>query len=210
MLLSFPRSVGSGGSSTSPTFSVNRNLVVAGDSISHGFGATEAWPNLTATFFSKTATIKFHDGSGFLVDGGTGTLTANASEVDALLASPPQTFVVHAGSADFRGAFTVTDVINAMSSYVSGRITAGYLASRFIIGTALPRSGLDETTRGNFNTAVVSLAASLGVSCARFDLDPNIGVAGAQTNTTYYQGDQTHPTNAGQEIMAGIIEGIMA
>lgn len=190
----------------------NKNGVYVGDSMTNNFGATVGFPALIATHYSSTSIVKAHNGSGWISDGGTGSLPANAAEVDAVLASPAQTLVMFAGTNDLAGGSSVTDTINAWSSYVDARIAAGYVAAEMILCTMLPRSGsafITETVRGNFNAAIVSLASSKGGSVCRLDLDSRIGLAGCNTDLTYYQSDQLHPNNAGLAVIAGLIEGIM-
>lgn len=195
----------------------NKNIVAVGDSITFGFGASSnatIYHAVAAASFGASSINKGHNGSGWIYDGGAGgagSLPSLAAEVDAVLTvGSPQTLILFAGTNDF--AFTANDaptVFAAMMNYRAARVAAGYSASSIIVPTMLPRDGL-ETIRTTYNGLIVSSAASYGYAVARFDLDPHIGVAGANdSNPTYYY-DTIHPNDAGHAIMATIIEGLMA
>lgn len=93
-------------------------------------------------------------------------------------------------------------------TYIAARISAGWTAANIVVCTCLPRTGLNETTRGTYNTDLVNGAVTYGYKLARLDQDPTIGQAGDNLNTTYYS-DGTHPTAAGHAIIASIIYAVM-
>ena len=88
--------------------------------------------------------------------------------------------------------------------YIAARRTAGWPMNRVIVCTMLPRGAGEEAARAAYNPMLVAGATQYKYRLARFDLDANMGQAGQNSNTTYYL-DGTHPTNAGQTILAGII-----
>jgi hypothetical protein len=88
--------------------------------------------------------------------------------------------------------------------YVFARRRAGWDMSHTVVATMLPRGSGEEAVRTAYNALLVAGAASYKYRLARFDLDPTIGQANQNANTTYYL-DGTHPTNLGQTILAGIL-----
>lgn len=88
--------------------------------------------------------------------------------------------------------------------YLGDRISAGWDAGKIVVPTMLPRSGFSETTRGDYNAAIVADATAIGYRVARLDLDPDIGGAGDEANGTYYY-DGIHLTDAGQTKVAAIL-----
>jgi lysophospholipase L1-like esterase len=189
----------------------NKNIVAVGDSITNGYATTTPYPGLIASHFGTTSIAKGHDGSGWVHDGGTGSIPANASEVDAVVTSPPQTLILFAGTNDFAFDFAdPTTIFNDMMTYRAARVSAGYNASKIIICTMLPRGSFIDGLRTTYNGLIVSNASTYGYAVARLDLDPNIGPLGSETNLTYYNSDQIHPNNAGHSIIAGIIEAVMS
>lgn len=93
-------------------------------------------------------------------------------------------------------------------AYIAARILAGWPAGQIVVSTMMPRTGLSEVTRGAYNTSVVNGAVTYGYQLARLDLNPNIGAAGQNLDTTYFL-DGTHPTDLGQSIVASIEYGVM-
>lgn len=93
-------------------------------------------------------------------------------------------------------------------TYISARIAAGWLSKNIVVCTMLPRSGFTDATRQAFNMSLVGDDGGYGYKLARLDLNANIGAAGADTNTTYFQ-DGIHPTTVGQSIIAGIVYAAM-
>jgi len=120
--------------------------------------------------------------------------------------------VLFAGSNDIwlDGASGST-TYSYFQTYISARLSAGWNASNIIVVTMLPRQSgsTQETARQAYNTALVGGASTYGYRLARVDQDSNIGCAGCQNNTTYYQSDQTHLTDAGQSVAASIIESVL-
>jgi lysophospholipase L1-like esterase len=84
-------------------------------------------------------------------------------------------------------------------TYIAARIAAGWVASRIVVGTPLPRTGWTDAVRQSFITSVVGDDGGYGYKVARHDLG-TIGAAGADANTTYYY-DGIHPTTTGHSVM---------
>ncbi len=97
----------------------------------------------------------------------------------------------------------ITEYAN-FEQYIAARRLAGWNMTHVIVCTMLPRGAGQEATRVAYNALLVQGASRWGYQLARFDLDPTIGQAGQNSNLTYYL-DGTHPTNAGQAILANIL-----
>jgi lysophospholipase L1-like esterase len=140
------------------------------------------------------------------------TLTEDLSHrVQPLLAtSLPVWIFVQAGTNSIvLGGMTGSQVYTNFQTYFAALTALGVTASRVIVGTMQPRGAGIETDRGNFNTALVNGAAGLGHKLARIDSDPDIGQAGQNTNTTYYQADAVHWNDAGAAKAARIFKDAM-
>ena len=90
----------------------------------------------------------------------------------------------------------------SLKTYWAARRAAGW---KVIAYTVTPRGsdGTQETNRQSLNTNIKS-DATLYDALVDVGNDATIGVAGAQNNTTYYQGDKTHLTPTGYAIVAGL------
>jgi lysophospholipase L1-like esterase len=88
--------------------------------------------------------------------------------------------------------------------YMAARVNAGWDMTHTVVCTMLPRGSGEEASRVAYNALLVSDTPQFKYRLARFDLDPTMGQAGQNSNTTYYL-DGTHPTNLGQTILAGIL-----
>lgn len=130
--------------------------------------------------------------------------------VPALAPALPNWIVTLAGTNGIVLAHhTAATEYSHLTAYLSALMTAtGIPASRIVVCTMLPRTGMSETTRGDYNAAIVGDAGGIGYKVARLDLDPNIGAAGQSTNTTWFI-DGTHPTDAGHQVIAQIVYGVM-
>jgi lysophospholipase L1-like esterase len=127
-----------------------------------------------------------------------------------LSGSLPNWIFVQAGTNGIAlGGLTGAQVYTNFQTYLSSLTGLGVSAGRVVVGTMPPRGSSWETERGNFNSALVSGAAGLGHKLARIDSNANIGVADANTNTTYYQVDTIHWNDAGAAIAARIFKDAM-
>lgn len=136
-----------------------------------------------------------------------GTLTADAvTRVDPILAQTGTKYlVVFAGTNDiFLNSSSGAATWTLLESYISARISAGWMAGNICVGTMLPRQGSNESARSTLNGSIRSNAAGTGYKVCDFAANSTIGDAGDENNATYYL-DTIHPTDAGHAIMATII-----
>lgn len=94
-------------------------------------------------------------------------------------------------------------------TYYAARLAAGWQRSEIIVCTMLPRTSFSEATRTTYNTSLVNGAAGGAYKICRLDLIPEIGLAGQNTNLTWFL-DGTHPTDAGHEIIARAIYALIS
>lgn len=72
---------------------------------------------------------------------------------------------------------------------------------KIVVQTVTPRSGLDNGHRATLNTLIRNGAGVDGFDyVADVASDATIGIDGANTNTTYYLGDQTHLNHQGNQV----------
>jgi hypothetical protein len=73
------------------------------------------------------------------------------------------------------------------------------------VGTMLDRAGTYEAKKDLLDPIILQQSKAAGADgVIDFAANPLLGADGAATNTTYFQGDQTHPTQAGQQLLANI------
>jgi phospholipase/lecithinase/hemolysin len=72
----------------------------------------------------------------------------------------------------------------------------------------LPRQDAHEVDRTTYNTCITTNAAGK-YTVVDFAANATMGAAGAEDNTTYYNVDKIHPTNAGHQILANIAQAAM-
>ena len=187
-----------------------RNLVVCdGDSRTLGLGTSSArnapWPAQVDNTLSTAATvINLGVGSQTVAD-----MNADATtQVDPLYsASFTNKVVVCAGGINdcFASASAAT-IQSRLSSYVSGRQTAGY---KVVICTMPPAStvtGGNETTRTTVNSWIT--AGSSGADVV-VDLAADSRLANT-ADTTYFSSDAVHFTNTGYGVWASLIKAGLA
>jgi lysophospholipase L1-like esterase len=204
--------------STTPTL----RLIAHGDSIVLGGGCRKRFAYQASLLITAETSdvaelfVEGINGAGFnyaWTDAGYPyTMTQDLSHrVEPLLAtSLPVWVFVHAGTNSIvLGGMTGAQVYSNFQAYFSALTALGVSASHVVVGTMQPRGAGVETERGNFNTALVSGAAGLGHKLARIDSDPDIGQAGQNTDTTYYQSDAVHWNDAGAAKAARIFKNAM-
>jgi hypothetical protein len=80
---------------------------------------------------------------------------------------------------------------------------------RVFVGTMLSRTGNDiagntyDSDKNTYDALILTTAKSMGADAViDFAANPLLGADGATGNTTYFQGDAIHPTQAGQQLLA--------
>ena len=109
------------------------------------------------------------------------------------------------GTNDLYNGVSAATLEATIVSYCQGRQAAGF---KVIVATIVPRSdagtpGGFETARQAVNTYIRTNWTSWANGLADVGNDANIGQAGDQANTQYYNGDNVHPNSNGYRIFAG-------
>jgi hypothetical protein len=144
-------------------------------------------------------------------DPGTDTMITEApASVDTLITAGITNWLIAFGGTNgiVLGGHDAATEYADFEDYLADRLAAGWVADNIVVCTMLPRTGLDEGVRSDYNTALVSGATTHGYRLARLDLDPDIGAAGHDLNTDWFY-DGTHPTVAGHTRIAQIIRAAM-
>lgn len=104
------------------------------------------------------------------------------------------------GTNDVGGAGTAATTWTCMQTVIANAKAAGF--NRIILDTMISGVGSTDSERVNYNNLIKSNAGSLGYIVSDVGSDANMGCNGCYANATYFTGDQTHPTAAGQAIIA--------
>ncbi|MBS1822549.1 MAG: SGNH/GDSL hydrolase family protein [Acidobacteria bacterium] len=194
--------VKSRGVQTSPARSFAATPVIhfIGDSITAGQGASTPYPTLVSPAnYPPFAAVNW--GIGW-----TTTLALAGSEPWRVAPrcetlSGPAVATVFAGTNDFASGVSTGgySTVTSLAHEVQILKSAG---CRVFVVTMLSRTGLDAS-KDTYNAQILNMAKSFGADgIIDTAADPLIGADGAYSNTTYFQGDGTHPTNAGHARIA--------
>ena len=192
-----------------PTPLTSGALNVAGDSITFGFPNLIPYSALLVLQNPPTTGINNWGISGITLEAITGS---EDNRVGPLCKSStgPAVYTIFAGTNDFLNipSATAPTVFAMLTGDIQKMKTAGCrvgvvtMVSRVGNGTAAAGASFDVDKRA-FNTLILNGAKAAG---ADFIVDvaanPFMGADGAYANTTYFQADGTHPTQAGQQIIA--------
>jgi trimeric autotransporter adhesin len=176
-------------------------LYAIGDSITFGDGlgnpSTQSWPaNLSLTNQPSYKVVN---------DGIIGLRVQTMSGMETNRVAPlcptsggPSVAIVFAGTNDLN-----TSAVAPTLTYLAGEIQALKSGGcRVFVGTMIDRGGLDAL-KDTYDAAILTSAKGFGADgIVDFAANPLLGADGANTNATYFQGDFTHPTAAGQLLLA--------
>lgn len=138
-----------------------------------------------------------------------------ATEIDTLLTAWAYTKKIccpWGGTNDITNGASAATAYSRLVAYCQARQLAGWKVAVF---TCLPRTTTGsvpdfEAKRQDFNTSIRNNWASFADTLVDIGNDATIGVAGAETNATYYQADQIHPTAAADTIIANLANTALA
>lgn len=177
-------------------------ILADGDSITanHGLTVAQGYPTQALTAFSPAnflsiAAVDGYTSQDIINHLGTVTTTLNS------WSSPNKVYTLMIGTNDINtGVSTATTYANIQSICSSVTATGAKMVALTVLPATLANNF--ETNRQALNTLIRNGGACSYI-IADVGNDATIGQAGQQTNTTYYQGDQVHPTAAGDTIIAG-------
>lgn len=205
--------VSSRGVSTAPQYvSVGSpSLYCSGDSITYGFG-------VTTTFCAELSLV--NQPAYVITNWGISSVTAKS-----LAASEPNRVaqycravggyrpiaLVMEGTNDFFSSNSSVSAASVMASYAADIASLSSAGCRVFAGTTLSRTGTStngtsfDVNKDSYDALILAGAKAAGAEgVIDYAADARLGADGANTNTTYFQADKTHPTQAGVDIMAGI------
>lgn len=173
-----------------------------GDSITLGYLVTTPWPTRAMT--SITARWTNLGVNGHTV---TDLNTDRPDQIETAYTDGTQNIIcVFAGTNDMYFGASAATTLTRLQTYHAAVRALGYKTIQF---TVLPRSG--GATPGGFEAARQTLNTSIRANSggwydALCDVaaDSRIGDSGDETNTTFYQGDTTHPNDTGMQVIADL------
>lgn len=182
-----------------PQYAEN-NLVTLGDSITAGPGAGDGpgW----AYLLGKQLNMRLVN------DGTAGTKCSDMDTNFATFTAPllystsrNNVLTLMCGTNDLIAGFTASAVITSQQSIVAKAAAAGFTV---LVATILPvPPGSFETQRTTINAAIrAGYPGASGV--IDFAGSSVMGQAGQNTNSTYYNADNEHPNQLGNEVLAQI------
>jgi hypothetical protein len=201
--------VASRGVATSPQ-AVPQNgpvLHCIGDSITAGLGVTT--PYCSSLSLTNQAAYKIINWGipGLALQAMVGG-EPNRVAPECTTTAGPVVAIVFGGTNDL-SSFTVvpTDVLASLASETQILKSSG---CRVFVGTMLSRGGAGGTgtfdsLKDTYDTLILSQAKLFGADgVIDFAANPLLGADGANANTTYFQTDNTHPTQTGQNLLAAV------
>jgi len=113
------------------------------------------------------------------------------------------------GTNDFIGNNPNTTATSVMASYAAAIATLKAAGCRVFAGTMISRTGTGtngaslDANKDAYDSLILSQARSAGAEgIIDYAANPLLGADGAYSNTSYFQGDGVHPTQAGADLMA--------
>lgn len=178
------------------------SLNAVGDSITFGAGVATPWPSLLSLTGQPAYTVRNWGITGIR---SAEVLGAEPNRVARYCGNnlTPSVATVFMGTNDFDSALQPAQTtFNNIAAEVKLLKRAGCTV---FVGTMLDRAGTYETKKDLLDPIILQQARTIGADgIIDFAANPLLGADGAATNTTYFQGDQTHPTQAGQQLLANI------
>jgi lysophospholipase L1-like esterase len=120
----------------------------------------------------------------------------------------PAVAIVFAGTNDL-SSYTIQPM-DALSSLAAETQILKNAGCKVFVGTMLSRGGGGgtgpfDTLKDTYDALILSRARVFGADgIVDFAANPNLGADGANANATYFQGDNIHPTQTGQNLLAAV------
>jgi hypothetical protein len=189
-----------------PAALTSPQLFAIGDSITQGASASLPWP--TQLTLNNQPAYAIHNNGiyGAAIEDLFGS-EANMVAPKCKTSSGPSVAIVFAGTNSFYygGGTTPTIVYSHLASEIATLKNAG---CKVFAGTMISRGGSDgngisyDVEKNAYDALILSQAKTSGADgIIDFAANPLVGADGANANTTYFDGDTTHPTNAGQVLL---------
>lgn len=185
-------------------------VLFVGNSLTYGTTASSGGGTMTGTVYPAVAmttlTASGFVGLNFGTSGKTGTQFLSEGFYYDGLGGPVRNSVLvywEITNDLANGASAATTYANVVS-FCRSRRGAGF---KVIVLTCLPRSTSPtfETNRLAVNANIVANWQTFADGLCDVGANATIGAAGSQNNTTYYNADKTHLTDAGYALVAGLV-----
>jgi lysophospholipase L1-like esterase len=177
-----------------------------GDSITAGYGTSTPYCSLLSLSNQPAYTIENWGIVGVRLQA---VDAAESNRVGQLCESSggPSVALVFLGTNDFLSSWqTPTGLIPNLAGEVQTLKVAG---CRVFVGTMLSRSGTDgaggsyDADKDAYDSLILTSAKAFGADgVIDFAANPLLGADGATSNATYFQSDEIHPTEVGQQLLA--------
>jgi lysophospholipase L1-like esterase len=199
-----------------PIQTATPQLLASGTSLTIGYGlsSTQAWPsNLTLTN-QPTYTVQ-NDGIVGVTIKAIASNEANRMAPYCMTQSGPSVYILQAGDNDFANfpSASTQSVFGDMAAATQVMKRAG---CRVYLMTGFSKSGTDASGRtfdADKNAYDAVILANWRTVGADGVIDAGailaMGCNGCNTNATYFQGDHTHPTAAGQLLVAAAVSNVL-
>lgn len=175
-----------------------------GDSITYGTSAAYSWVTKLSLTNQPSYTIHNYGIPGVTLEAISGS-EPNRIATMCKTSQGPALVNVFAGTNDFEAGATVAQVTASLAMEVQ---TLSNASCRVFVATMLSRHGSSQDLdpdKDAYDANILSSFKSWGAfGIIDFAADPYLGADGAYANTTWFSGDGTHPTTAGQLAMGGI------
>ncbi len=182
-------------------------LHAVGDSITYGLGVSTPWPSMLSLTNQPAYTVSNWGVVGTTIQAIDGS-EPNRVATKCQSSAGPTVAIVFAGTNDFGSGFGASG--SQVFSYLLGEVQLLKQAGcRVFVGTMISRGGNDASGSTSFDVdkdaydgLILQQARTFGADgIVDFGAIPQLGADGAFAGS-YFQSDQTHPTQAGQALLA--------
>jgi lysophospholipase L1-like esterase len=191
-------------------------ILAAGTSITaaQGLSPSDSWvQNLTLTNQPAYEIVNFGI-SGLTVEA-IAASEPNRAALQCRTSGGPSIYTIFGGDNDW-GAFPYATPQSVFGNIASAVQTMKQAGCRVFVGTVISRSGNGasggsfDSFKNSLNALILGGARSIGADgVIDFAANPLLGADGAFSNATIYQSDTTHPTVAGQLLLASAASNVL-
>jgi len=190
-----------------PIVGTTPQLHAIGDSITFGYGVSTPWPALLTLNNQPNYAITNWGITGVYMEAVTGS-EPNRAGTRCLTTQGPANAIVFMGTNSLQVNETPNQVMAALAGEVQILKTAG---CRVFLGTMISRTGPGlDAAKNTFDALMLQQYKAVGADgIIDFAANPLLGADGANANTTYFQVDAIHPTQAGQQLLANAASNVL-
>ncbi len=195
-----------------PVAAATPQLHAIGDSITVGAGASTPWPSLLSLANQPAYTTTNWGVYGASMKAING-LETNRVGQRCLSSNGPSIAIVFAGTNDFNSGYGTGVTFSALAGEIQTLKQAG---CRVFVGTMISRAGGDgaggtmDNDKNVYDALILGKAKQVGADgIIDFAANPLLGADAANANTTYFNSDGIHPTQAGQQLLANAASNVL-